>query len=488
METAMRLHMVLWCLAGCTIDTGVKGVERGSRGGAGADTDPTLADTADPDGASDTGREGGGSTGGVPGTARTSGTEFWLTYLENLDLAFNGPPSFSVQVTAEAGAVGELEVPATGYRQPFEVGPGETLELELPDAVWYAEGSEEVGIAGVRLTTDRDVEAVAFHWRQYFSEASRLLPREELSTEYRVLTVDDLGGDRTGFTVVATEDGTEVEITPTAFTLGLRPADTPYTVTLDRGEVWPVQAQADLSGSRVRSRSGAPVAVFAGARQPIVGCGRGATSHVWDQLPPLDRWGRHVVVVPFARKAADTVRVMAHEAGTELRVDCGPVQVLGPGEVVELEIDAPTELIASAPVLVAQAMQGGDCGGDGGGDPDSPGSGSAIGDPSLVFVPPVPMTRSEAAVSVPLRSSSLSRATRHVSAWAPAGPPAFGASAVDVDESAVVATMSGESDLLSGADFSGVVHAIGEYDALTWTLGYDCAGCVAALQDPPACD
>lgn len=483
----MRLYTMLVCLAGCSLDTGIKGLGQVNTPGGDTAADGSAVDTAELGDSADPGGEGGGTTGEIPGAARTAGTELWLAYLENLDLAFNGPPFFSVQVTATEGAVGQLEVPATGYSQPFELGEGETAEIDLPDAVWYAEGSEEVGIAGVRLTADRPVEAVAFHWRLYFSEASRLLPREELSTEYRVLTVDDLGGDLTGFTVVATEDATEVEITPTAFTLGLRPADTAYTVTLDQGEVWPVQAQADLSGSLVRSLTGAPLAVFAGARQPIVGCGRGATSHVWDQLPPVDRWGRHVVVVPFARKTADTVRILAHEDGTVVRVDCGPERVLGAGEVLELEIDAPTELVASAPVLVAQAMQGGDCGGEGPGDPDSPGSATAIGDPSLVFVSPVPMTRSAAEVSVPLRVSSLSRATRHVSAWGAAGPPAFSASAVEVDGGAVAATLPGETDSLAGEPFSGVVHAIGEYDALTWTLGYDCVGCVAALQDAPDC-
>lgn len=484
----MRLYPLVLPLAGCTLDTGIKELGRSTRGGGDSAVVEVPLDTAVSGDTADPGGEGGGTTGEVPGAARTAGTELWLAYLENLDLAFNGPPFFSVQVTAAEGAVGQLEVPATGYDQPFALAAGETAELELPDAIWYAEGSEEVGIAGVRLTADRPVEAVAFHWRLYFSEASRLLPREELSTEYRVLTVDDLGGDLTGFTVVATEDATEVEITPTAFTLGLRPADTAYTVTLDQGEVWPVQAQADLSGSLVRSLTGAPLAVFAGARQPIVGCGRGATSHVWDQLPPVDRWGRHVVVVPFARKTADTVRVMAHEDGTAVRVDCGAERVLRAGEVLELEIDAPTALVASAPVLVAQAMQGGDCGGTGSGDPDSPGSGTAIGDPSLVFVPPVPMTRDTAEVTVPLRVSSLARATRHVSAWGAEGPPTFAGSTVEVEDGAVAATLPGASDTLTGEAFSGVVHAIGEYDALTWTLGYDCVGCVTALQAAPDCD
>ncbi len=198
----------------------------------------------------------------------------------------NGPPAFSIQLTAPTATSGTLEVPATGYSQAFSLSAGEVASVDLPDAIWYPEGSESVGIFGVRIRSEDPIEAVAFHWRLYFSEASRLLPREELGTDYHVLTVQDLNDGPTGFTVVATQDGTEVEVTPSAFTLGPRPENTPSIITLNEGEVWPVQANADLSGSRVRSLSGQPIAVFAGARQPIVGCGRGATSHVWEQLPP----------------------------------------------------------------------------------------------------------------------------------------------------------------------------------------------------------
>ena len=484
----MRLPLLLLLVSGCSIDTSIKGIGRASAGGDDADTG--LVDGSD--GADSGDRDGrdtaGGTTGDVPPTARTSGREFWLAYLENLDLAFNGPPAFSVQVTAPEGATGELTVPATGFSQSFSLAEGETADLFLPDAIWYDEDVEEVGIAGIRLTSDRDVEAVAFHWRLYFSEASRLLPQQELGTDYRVLTVDDLNGDRTGFTVVATEDGTEVEVTPSIFTLGLRPEDVAYTVVLDAGETWPVQAQGDLSGSRVRSLSGQPVAVFTGARQPIVGCARGATSHVWEQLPPVDRWGRHTEVVPFARRTADTVRVMAAEDDTEVRLDCGEAVVLDAGEVLEVSVDAPTEVVSSAPVLVAQVMQGGDCGGEGDGDPDSPGSGTGIGDPSLTFAPPVPMTRPGAEVQVPLEVDSLQGGTRHVSLWAAEGGVDVAGAAVEVDGPALTATLSGEGTTVSGGPVSGVVHAIGNYDALTWGLGYDCAGCVAALSEAPSCD
>jgi hypothetical protein len=400
----------------------------------------------------------------------------------------NGPPAFSIQLTAPTATSGTLEVPATGYSQAFSLSAGEVASVDLPDAIWYPEGSESVGIFGVRIRSEDPIEAVAFHWRLYFSEASRLLPREELGTDYHVLTVQDLNDGPTGFTVVATQDGTEVEVTPSAFTLGLRPENTPYIITLNEGEVWPVQANADLSGSRVRSLSGQPIAVFAGARQPIVGCGRGATSHVWEQLPPIDRWGRHTIVVPYARKSADTVRILADEDGTEVRLDCADPITLDAGEVLELEVDAPLEIIASAPVLVAQVMQGGDCGGEGSGDPDSPGSSTAIGDPSLAYVPPPPLPRTEAIVQIPLETDSLAAASRHVSAIGSDAPPLVSGARTEEAGTTTTATFDGPSATVSGSAFSGLVHAIGSYDALTWTLGYDCRGCVAALQDAPSCE
>lgn len=473
-------HCLALLLTSCSIDTTVKGLDGVEGGGTDPISDtagPATTDTGPQDTATDT-DPGGGSTGDIPGAATTAGTELWLAYQENLDLLFNGPPTFSVQVTAqEAPAEGALEVPATGYSLPFSLAAGETAELTLPDAIWYAEGSESVGIAGIRITADAPIEAVGFHWRAYFSEASRLLPREELSTEYLVLTVEDLSRDLTGFTVVATEDDTEVEVTPSVFTQGLRPEDTPYTVVLNKGETWPVQALGDLSGSLVRSVTGQPIAVFTGARQPTVGCGAGATSHVWDQLPPIDRWGRHTVVVPFARKTADTVRVLAHEDNTEVRIDCGEPQVLAAGEVLELEASDTTEIIASAPVLVAQVMQGGDCGA------------RATGDPNLVFAPPVPLTRATAEVVVPLRSDSLSTATRHLSLRSQdAADIEISGMDFRVDDAAVVGTLSGDTATVSSTAVSGVVYAIGNYDALTWSLGYDCRGCIEALAEAPSCD
>ncbi len=478
MRHPLRPFILGVALSGCTLDTAVKSLGAGSRGGRDSGGESDGGDGGvDGDDATDT---GGGTTSSDTGRVRTSGREFWLAYMENLDLTFNGPPEFGVLIDAPDGAIGRIEVPATGYMQEWELAPGEQREVRLPSAIWYPEGSEEVGIFGVKVSADRDIEAVALHWRLYFSEASRLLPIDELDGDYRVLTVPDaMGSGPNGFIVVATEDNTEVAITPAAFTYGLRPEDVEYSVILNEGEVWPVHADGDLSGSRVRSVGGAPIAVFAGAKQPWVGCTAGANSHVWDQLPPVDRWGRHTVVVPFARRSADTVRMVAHEDGTEIQVDCGPPTVLDAGEPLSLEISDATSITSSAPVLVAQVMQGGDCG-----------TGGSVGDPNLVFVTPAPLTRIDARVTVPLATESLASATRHVGVWSPEGD------AVEIDDGTPLDAGDGATGTLDGGihtltsdgPFNGTVYALGVYDALTWTLGYDCVGCVLDLDAAPACD
>ena len=176
-------------LGACVLDTSLTGLDKGEAAGEDTDVDG-VDDTASEDDTTGGGGSGegtgngeGGEDGGEDGgeedpkaRIRTAGTELWLAYMENLTLAYNGAPDFTVVIEAPEGAVGSIDVPATGYTQAFELAAGEISEIALPDAIWYGEGSDTAGVAGVRVQADRPVEAVGVHYRVYFSEASRLLP------------------------------------------------------------------------------------------------------------------------------------------------------------------------------------------------------------------------------------------------------------------------------------------------------------------------
>ena len=302
----------------------------------------------------------------------TRGTEFYFAYMENLNLAFNGPPKFFVMVDAEQTTDGEVQVPATGLVVPFTAIGGEVTLVELPDAIWYSEGTEIVVNKGIRVVSDLPIALTALHYRPYFSEASSILPLDLLGDQYypTCYVDDNQFNPSASFVIVATKDGEEIEITPTALTEGLRPAGVPFTVTLDEGQIYQVRSQDDLSGTSIRSLAGNPIGVFSGARQANVELCGAADSHLWDQALPLSDWGQEYLFVPFLGQGGDIIKIVASEDNTTVFFDCLEEVVLNTGEVYRIKLTEPTAITATSLISVAQFNSSQDCNPSNVGDPN----------------------------------------------------------------------------------------------------------------------
>ncbi len=244
-----------------------------------------------------------------PHAQSSRGTSFWLGYMENIDLVFNDSPIFSILIDAEESTQGTIGVPATGLSIPFTAAAGTVTEVELPDAIWYSQGSEIIDNKGILITTDRPVRASAFHYRAYFSESTHLLPESELGTEYIASCyLDDRRNYPTALVVVSAEEEHTIEITPSTLTQGLRPAGVPFTITLQRGQNFQIKAEGDLTGTHIRSLGHKKLAVFSGAQRAFIGnCFGGADSHAFEQALPIEQWGTLYHYIPF--------RLLATEAG-----------------------------------------------------------------------------------------------------------------------------------------------------------------------------
>ncbi|MEO0724031.1 MAG: PKD domain-containing protein [Bacteroidota bacterium] len=294
----------------------------------------------------------------------TTGTEFWLGYMENLNLAFNDQPAFAIIINANGPTNGSIEVPTTGLNVPFSVGAG-TTEVFLPSAIYYSEDSEQIENIGIRISADAPISVQAIHYRLYFTESTSLLPTGELGTDYLVTTMLDEGGlQPSSLVIVATADNTEVEITPAALTLGLRPANTPFTITLDEGQLYQVQSTGELTGTRIRSASGQPIAVFGGAQQANINdgfCSGGADSHVWDQTLPVDDWRDLYYFVPFLGQGGDRIRILAGADNTRVFFDCALVATLDEGEFFESFLDQPTVISSTEAISLTQYNNGFSC-------------------------------------------------------------------------------------------------------------------------------
>jgi hypothetical protein len=402
------------------------------------------------------------------------GTEHWVAFMENLDLMFNGPPSFHLVISSEGGAAGTVSIPATGFAIPFTVAAGTDQVIDLPANTYYAEGDEALFNFGIRVASDAPVNVYAYHDRAYFSEATLVLPTTILGTDHVVLArTDDNGNAPSELVVLATASATEVEITPSALTLGFRPPGVPFTVTLNAGQSLQLQAMGDLSGTRVRSLDPTkPLAVFAGALRAQVDCDLGgADDHLYNQVYPLQHWGRDHFVVPFKDRGGDEVRVVA---GTEpATVSVGSAQYpLAPGQVVVLSVATPTRILSNVPVAVGQFNNSQAC------------NNGQPGDPCYLFLPATPLRHERSLWNA---RDAAGTPSHFVNVVVQAGGGVGGVLLDGVDVSgqflpvpgqagwwyAQLGIAGGSHELLSDKPYQAVAYSMGEYNSYAHALGFD---------------
>ncbi len=314
----------------------------------------------------------------LPAHAQTTyGTEHWVTFMENILLPFNGAPSFHLVISSEVGSAGTVTIPATGFSFPFSVEAGADTVVTLPNNVYYGLGDEAIFNFGIRVNSEEPVRVYAFHDRAFFSGTTMVLPTTALGTDHVVMArADDDGASPSQLVVMATQENTVVEITPSALTVSFRPPNLPFTVTLNAGQSFQLQSFSDLNGTRVRSLDeNKSIALFAGARQAQVNCTLGgADDHLYEQIYPLGLWGREYHVVPFKDRGGDEVRIMAGLLSASVTVGTQSF-ALEPGEVVAVNVNTPRRIQSSAPVAVGQFNDSQEC------------NNNLNGDPSFIFLP-----------------------------------------------------------------------------------------------------
>jgi hypothetical protein len=208
------------------------------------------------------------------------------------------------------------------------------------------------------------------------TDASLLLPSHAIGTDYMVLgwpttTSFRVTEGRAYFTVIASRDGTEVTVEPTAPIaagggVSAIAAGQTQTFTLDRGQVLslstPNEAGHDLSGSTLTSNE--PVAVFSGSECADVPVGTAACDHLEQQLYPTDTWGSTMVAAKFAPRdqEVDVYRLIASQDGTQVTFTPaagGSSQAtLDRGQVHEFSTADHFLVEATAPVMLGQFMVG----------------------------------------------------------------------------------------------------------------------------------
>ncbi|MCY7409475.1 MAG: T9SS type A sorting domain-containing protein [Chitinophagales bacterium] len=396
--------------------------------------------------------------------------------MENLDLSMNGPPTFSIVLSSDSVTNGSIIIPGTGYIQSFSVGASTSTEIFLPDAIYYPIGDESYSNTGIKVVADHPISLYAFHNRAYFSEATLVLPSNELGTDYIIVAHDDDGvqGGSSELVIEGTADSTEVEITPSVFTLSARPPGIPFVISLNEGQLFQLQAYGDLTGTQIStSDQSKKIAVFSGIRWgeiwgAISNCS--ATSHTYDQNYPVDTWGDEYILVPFSGQGGDPFRVIASVDQTEVYFDGVLKATLNSGEHFEQVLTATTYFTSSNPVAVVQFSKGGTC------------SASGNGDPSMVILAPLSFTemksifKSVNTFSTPLHFVNIVCTNDAASSMTLDGTnisSAFNSVAFNSAYSfAKISLLEGSHILQSDRGFQAIGYGFGFYNAYSFNTGF----------------
>jgi len=302
----------------------------------------------------------------------TEGTDFWFGFMEHMNLMDH---FLEIRVCAREATpftltYGPDETPLGGT---YQVTPESSVKVDIPWETLEHFGSEVIENKGIHLVSEKPVNVFAMNWDQNSSDAAVIYPTPSLGVEYFAMCYTpnpepDDNGRNTEFLIVATRDTTTLQITPSVNTHdNTHLKGEPWEITLHRGQSYQVQSlnnlkwpgQGDLTGSYIRADK--PVAFFSGSLKAIIPSGAFSHTgdHLYEQIPPVNTWGREFFTIPYRFRYWDRLRILAQEDHTIVWINGLKPDTLDRGEFRDTVLlhYQPKRIIAEKPVLVAQYSQ-----------------------------------------------------------------------------------------------------------------------------------
>ena len=350
------------------------------------------------------------------------GKDFWLGYGYHVEMATGGTngQSLVLYFTSNQNATVTVEIPSVGYTQTYSVLANQvTTSLALPKT-----GSQDCRIAdtgyfnrGIHITSNVPVVAYAHIYNSSVSGASLLFPTNTLGQQYYSITYTQASNANNAnnfFFVVATEDNTTVEITPSAANKNGKAVGVPFNVQLNKGQVYSVfgtttgNAGTDLTGSKIRSVNvGAGgckrIAVFSGSGKMSIGVSTaggtgtagGSADNIFAQAFPSNAWGRRYLTSPTGSQPNNFFRVCVSDPTTVVKLNGTIIpstslingfyyQFRNTSASITTSSAGPNLIEADKAILVAQycTTQGME------GNPNT----TPFGDPEMIYLSPVEQT------------------------------------------------------------------------------------------------
>ena len=300
-----------------------------------------------------------------------------------------------VLISAKCSCTGTVSNPLSGWSQSFSVSANSITTVEIPEEQGYHNSTEHELIyeKGIKVTANDTISVYCTNIAYVSFDASFVLPVESLGDEYIIQSGEQSrpghfpyvwNNETTAFVIVATENNTEIDITPTVKTLGGHSANQTFSVTLHAGETYHVRSERitdrpiDLSGTHIRAHNCKRIAVFNGNTLTCLPHDQtNGYDHVFEQAMPLRSWGKNFVVTSSKHRLRDFVKVTSSADNNIVTRDGETVDTLGAGQSYYfpmLESEGSCYLQTTQPSAVYLYHSSHDL---------------DLGDPSMVWIAPV---------------------------------------------------------------------------------------------------
>jgi gliding motility-associated-like protein len=337
---------------------------------------------------------------GVPVLAQdfsNKGKEFWLGYGNHQQMYAGNGQGMDVYIASDVATQARVEIPGTGFAQTITIAPNQVVSVTIPqNAILDREGRSNLGI---HVVAEKPVVVYAHIYFASVSGATLCLPVSTLGRDYYSVNFTQVAQPNLNansysyFFVVATEDNTTVEIIPTANTVGGRPAGVAFTETLNKGEVYQVLSNTDLTGSVIRSvNTGGgckKIAVFSGSGRIGIGCAfpnQISSDNLYQQMYPTSTWGRKYVTVPSAGRPRNYYRIIRPDPTSVVRLNGAVLPAAGFIDNFYYQVESATSQVIESdkPILVSQYFTTQSCA-----------EATNNGDPEMIYLNPLEQTISD---------------------------------------------------------------------------------------------
>lgn len=315
------------------------------------------------------------------------GKEFWLSYSYHVGMSNGQPPTMTLYLTSDAATTYTVEIFGVTTLSTGNIAAGAVVPVVVPTTYFINNEGLFTG-RSIRVTADKNITVYAYITRSAVSGATLCLPTPVLGKEYYSANFTQVSNENLSnsyFTIVAIEDNTTVEITPTGNTKNGWVAGTTYTVNLNKGQIYQVLGTtsgftgSDLTGSLIRSVSSGSggckrIAVFSGSgkiRIPGSSCSNNSSDNLFQQLYPVASWGKKYLTVPSFNRPNNYYRIIRSSPTASVFIN-GVLVPAGSftGNYFQFFNSTPNNIESDQPIAVMQYFTTQGC--DGNGTPYDP--------------------------------------------------------------------------------------------------------------------